>query len=75
MPQNLFLQQAISARERALCQLTVYLSFRVEVKEEKDTQVVPYKWYSYLNAIVFKLQLIYNSEDLKIAIAQLYYDL
>ena len=37
--------QAISARERALCQLCV-LSFRVEVKKEKATKVVPCKWYS-----------------------------
>ena len=38
-------KQAISACERALCQLCV-LSFRVEVTEEKDTKVVPWKWYS-----------------------------
>ena len=31
------LKHAISARERAVCQLCV-LSFRVEVKEEKDTK-------------------------------------
>ena len=40
------LKQAISAREQALCQLTMCLSFRVEVTEEKDTKVVPWKWYS-----------------------------
>ena len=40
-------KQAISAREQALCQLTMrLLSFRVEVKAEKDTKVVPCKWYS-----------------------------
>ena len=38
-------KQAISAREQALCQLYV-LSFRVEVKEEKDTKVVSCKLYS-----------------------------
>ena len=38
-------EQAISACERALCQLCV-LSFRVEVKEEMDAKVVPCKWYS-----------------------------
>ena len=32
-------KQAISARERALCQLCV-LSFRVEVTEKKETKVV-----------------------------------
>ena len=37
-------KQAIS--ERALCQVTVCLSFRVEVTEEKDTKVAPCKWYS-----------------------------
>ena len=35
-------KQAISPCERALCQLCV-LSFRVEVKEEKDTKTVPCK--------------------------------
>ena len=39
------LEQSISVRERALCQLCV-LSFRVEVKKEKDTKVVPCNWYS-----------------------------
>ena len=40
------MKQAISARERALCQLTMCLSFREEKKEEKDKKVVPCKWYS-----------------------------
>ena len=39
------IEQAISACEQALCQLCV-LNFRVEVKEGKDTKVVPCKWYS-----------------------------
>ena len=33
-----FLEQAISAHKRTLCQLRV-LSFRVKVKEEKDTKI------------------------------------
>ena len=36
-------KQAVSARERALCQLTVCLSFREELSEENDTKVVPSK--------------------------------
>ena len=39
-------KQAISVHEWALCQLTVCYEIRVEVKEEKDTKVVPIKWYS-----------------------------
>ena len=39
-------EQAISACERALCQLTVCFEFTVEVTEEKDTKVVPWRWYS-----------------------------
>ena len=37
-------KQAISAREQALCQLC--FESRVEVKEEKDTKVMPCKWHS-----------------------------
>ena len=39
------LKQEISARDQALCQLCV-LSFRVEVKGEKDTKFMPCKWHS-----------------------------
>ena len=39
-------KQAISAHDRPLCQLLYVLNISVEVKEEKDTKVVPYKWYS-----------------------------
>ena len=39
------LQQAISAREQALCQLCVF-SFRLEVIEGRNTKVVTCKWYS-----------------------------
>ena len=42
---NRIKEQAISAPEWALCQLCV-LSFRVEVKEEKDTKAMPCEWHS-----------------------------
>ena len=57
-------KQAISARERALCQLCV-LSFRVEVKEENT-----------VNAIFFGVTTnLLNSENLKAAFAQLWNEL
>ena len=43
-------EQAISACEQALCQLCV-LSYRVEVKEEKNKKSVQCKWYSEVKYI------------------------
>ena len=37
-------KQAISARERALCQLTVCFEFQSRSDRRKNTKVVPWKW-------------------------------
>ena len=67
-----------------LCQLCV-LSFRVELKAEKDTKVVPSKWYSEVNYKVMTQKVgqnifkqntkvttaLLNSDNVKVAITQL----
>ena len=40
------LKQAISAREWALCQLTVCFEFQSRSDRRKGHKVVPCKWYS-----------------------------
>ena len=52
-----YYKQAISARERALYQLTVCFEFLSKSEKEIDTKFVPCKWYSEVPSLLLRCKM------------------